>query len=190
VLTDFQAAVARLVADDASAAGFALAGGGALIVRGVVDRSTRDLDFFSVFPDAVATTASRVEARLTDAGYQVVRQVDTGQFVRLEVRCLDEVCEVDLGHDARRWPVIDDPRVGPTVALEELAADKTPALLGRAAARDFVDVRRWRKSSVATACASWQPIRTWGFAAHTSPPRWTTSTGWIAIDSSSVTSSS
>ena len=66
--------------------------------------------------------------------------MDAPSFVRLEVSRDDNACEVDLGHDARRWPVIEKPVIGAVLAPEELAADKTLALLGRAAARDFVDV--------------------------------------------------
>jgi hypothetical protein len=80
-----------------------------------------------------------VEARLVDAGFSVARKVDSPGFVRLEVRRAGQVCEVDLGHDARRWPTTHV-AVGPAISLEELGADKTLALLGRAAARDFIDV--------------------------------------------------
>jgi hypothetical protein len=48
-------------------------------------------------------------------------------------------CEVDFGSDARLRPPIESP-LGRMIASEELAADKTLALFGRAAARDFVDV--------------------------------------------------
>lgn len=47
--------------------------------------------------------------------------------------------EVDLAADARICPVDDGP-LGPTLSLEELAADKLLALFDRAQARDFVDV--------------------------------------------------
>jgi len=48
VLSDIQLEVARLVAGRPEAADFALAGGAALIVRGDVDRGTRDLGFFGL----------------------------------------------------------------------------------------------------------------------------------------------
>lgn len=47
MLTDLQQAVAKLLAGLPEADGFAMAGGAALIVRGDVDRLTRDLDFFA-----------------------------------------------------------------------------------------------------------------------------------------------
>jgi hypothetical protein len=49
------------------------------------------------------------------------------------------VTEVDLAADARIRPV-DNVPLGPTLSLEELAADKLLALFDRAQARDFIDV--------------------------------------------------
>jgi len=140
VLSDVQVEIARIVSETAREFGFALAGGGALIHLGIVDRVTRDLDFFSERQDMVNLAADDVERALRQAGFETGRPVDALGFVRIEASRGDEVCEVDLGHDARRWPV-QQQDVGPTVALEELAADKTLALLGRAAPRDFIDVR-------------------------------------------------
>ena len=111
-----------------------------MIVLGAVDRSTRDLDFFTQRASEITDAARLAEARLVDAGFSVERKLDSAGFVRMVVRRGDEVCEVDLGHDARRWPTTDA-SIGPTISLEELGADKTLALLARAAARDFVDVR-------------------------------------------------
>jgi Nucleotidyl transferase AbiEii toxin, Type IV TA system len=140
VLTQTQVEIARTVLAAAGSSGFALAGGGAMIELGAVDRSTRDLDFFTQQPSEIAAAARLVEARLVEGGFSVTRKLDSAGFVRMVVRRGDEVCEVDLGHDARRWPTTEA-SVGPTISLEELGADKTLALLGRAAARDFVDVR-------------------------------------------------
>jgi hypothetical protein len=46
VLSPLQEQVGRIVAALPEADGFALAGGAALVVARVVDRATRDLDFF------------------------------------------------------------------------------------------------------------------------------------------------
>jgi hypothetical protein len=46
---------------------------------------------------------------------------------------------IDLGHDYRHWSV-EQRDIGPTISIEEVAADKTLALLARAEPRDFVDV--------------------------------------------------
>jgi hypothetical protein len=47
VLTPLQQRIARLVASLPEAEGFALAGAGALVVHGYIDRQTRDLDYFT-----------------------------------------------------------------------------------------------------------------------------------------------
>ena len=59
--------------------------GAALIVYGLVDRSTRDLDYFATGSDAVAGLVPALEAALRRDGLQVVRRRDAPGFVRLEV---------------------------------------------------------------------------------------------------------
>ena len=139
MLTPFQEEVARLLSQLPEAAGFALAGGAALIVTGVVDRATADLDFFTQEAAAVARLAPAFETAAFAAGMTLRPVQETAGFVRVEVARGDERVEVDLGRDARLWP-LQMTRVGPAVGGDELAADKTLALFGRAAARDYVDV--------------------------------------------------
>ena len=110
-----------------------------MILHGVVDRQTRDLDFFVADPNVVKDAASAFEQALRDADMEVARRVDAPGFVRLEVSLNGETCEVDLGNDFRLRPEVSGD-FGHMLDLEELAADKTLALYGRAAARDFIDV--------------------------------------------------
>src|SRR5580658_9040133 len=140
VLSPYQEEVARLLPDLPEAAGFALAGGAALIVTGVVERETDDIDFFGREAVAVNRLAPAFEHAAQRAGMTAARVVDAPGFVRFEVTRGKDRCEVDLGYDARLWP-LQQTALGPTIGDEELAADKTLALFGRAAARDFVDVR-------------------------------------------------
>jgi hypothetical protein len=139
VLTDFQRSIAIAVSNITETEGFALAGGAALIVQGLVNRITRDLDFFSLESEAVNRVCPLIESALRSSGMDVRRMVDAPGFVRLEINQGDDTCDIDLGHDVRLLPAVSSP-IGLTVAIEELAADKTLALFGRAAARDFVDV--------------------------------------------------
>ena len=118
---------------------FALAGGGALIARGDVDRQTRDLDFFGPDPAGVDKLVPAVERALHEAGMNIRRVREGRGFFRLEVREYEEVTEVDLGADARLLP-IERGELGPILAGEELAIDKVLAVFGRAEARDFVDL--------------------------------------------------
>lgn len=139
VLSPLQEQVARIVASLPEATGFALAGGAALVVARLVDRSTKDLDFFGPSADDVQNLLEALEAALTDARLTVRRERVAASFVRLTVASEDDATEVDLATDARMRPVESGP-LGPMLSLEELAADKLLALFDRAQARDFVDV--------------------------------------------------
>lgn len=139
MLSALQEQVARIIAGLDEAEGFALAGGAALIARGDVRRQTRDLDFFGLTGDAVDRLVQAVEQALSDAGLGVRRvQVNPG-FARLIVERGDDRTELDLGSDARLFP-IEPGKPAPTLSGEELAVDKVLALFGRAEARDFVDL--------------------------------------------------
>jgi hypothetical protein len=139
VLTSLQERVACIVAGLPEADGFALAGGAALVVMHVVDRATRDLDFFGPSAGEVDRLVPAVESALSAAGFEVRRERASHGFARLTIVDGGDVTEVDLAADARIRPVDDGP-LGPTLSLEELAADKLLALFDRAQARDFVDV--------------------------------------------------
>jgi hypothetical protein len=127
VLTPFQERIAAIVAGLDEAEDFALAGGGALIVRGDVDRGTRDLDFFGLTTESVDRLAPAVERALIRAGMEIVALQSNQGFV------------IDLAADARLFDIDTGPDV-PTLTGEELAVDKVLAIFGRAEARDFIDL--------------------------------------------------
>jgi hypothetical protein len=140
MLNELQRRVARLMTGLTEADDFALAGGAALIVYGIVDRSTRDLDHFATASDAVAGVVPALEAALRGDGLLVARRRDAPGFVRLEMT--DETQQsvvVDLAYGARLLPT-QVSQLGPALHPDELAADKMLALYGRAEGRDFHDV--------------------------------------------------
>ncbi|MGH8991181.1 MAG: nucleotidyl transferase AbiEii/AbiGii toxin family protein [Acidimicrobiia bacterium] len=139
MLTPLQERIATIFAALPEASDFALAGGAALIVRGDVDRETRDLDFFATTPAAVNRLLPRFEEALEEAGMAVEHQQVSHGFVRLEVSASGDQTTVDLCYDSRIRPA-ESSRLGPVMAGEELAAGKLLALFSRALARDFVDV--------------------------------------------------
>jgi hypothetical protein len=139
VLSPLQRRIATIVAVLPEAEDFALAGGAALIVHGAIDRTTRDLDFFGLEPQAVDRLAPVAERALRAEGLTVERVLDNPGFVRLLVSADDDRTEVDLGSDARLFPVDQGPGF-PLLTTEELAVDKVLAVFGRAEARDFVDL--------------------------------------------------
>jgi hypothetical protein len=61
----------------------------------VVDRSTKDLDFFGPSADDVQSLLATLEPALTDAGLAVRRERVTPSFVRLTVTADDDATEVD-----------------------------------------------------------------------------------------------
>src|SRR5581483_2670723 len=98
-------------------------------------RETRDLDFFGLAPDDVDRLVPAVDCALQEAGLVVRRvQVSPG-FARLIVESDDDSTELDLGADARLFPV-EPHHPAPTLSGEELAVDKVLALFGRAAEKD------------------------------------------------------
>lgn len=141
MLTPLQTRIAELVVGLPQARGFALAGAGGLLVRGLIDRSTRDLDYFTVpgEEEAVRILRDALERALDSAGLDHRRQRDLSAFVRIEVSDGEDVCEVDLAVDYRALPT-EQSRYGPTLAVEELAANKVLALFDRSEARDFLDL--------------------------------------------------
>ena len=118
----------------------ALAGGGALIVTGVVRRGTDDLDFFAAHPQPVAPVLEAMETRLEEAGLRVTRLRASDTYARLLVESDTDATYVDVATDYRLMPALETAE-GLILAGRELAADKTLALAGRAEARDYIDFR-------------------------------------------------
>ena len=139
MLSEIQRAVLESVTISTRNSDFALAGGGALIVHGLVSRSTRDLDFFTTRASEIQEFVPRVETRLRELGFNVRPIQNSERFVRIEVSRSNQVIEVDFGVDARLFP--DTRETGsPILTTKELAVDKVLAIFGRAEARDFEDL--------------------------------------------------
>ena len=137
-LTALQRRIRRIVGELPLGPKLALAGGGALIVSGVVDRPTTDLDFFAPFPMRIDEVLDLVQGALEADGLQVTRLDDKPSFARLRIEAGDDTTTVDLATDARLMATART-EAGDVLALAELAADKVLALEARAEARDFID---------------------------------------------------
>lgn len=140
-LSALQERVAAVVTALPESDGFVLAGGAAMAAHGVLDRTTRDLDYFGG-PDqaaAVGGLADAVEQALTAQGVTVTRIREWDTFVRLRVEGADDECEVDIGIDYRALGVTST-QYGPTLELPELSANKVLAIFARTEPRDFVDL--------------------------------------------------
>jgi hypothetical protein len=118
----------------------ALAGGGAMLAHDLVGRVTNDVDLFSSDPADIDRVAHALTATLRAAGDEVDVERTSDTFTRLVVRPREgDTVIVELAFDARMRPAVEL-SFGRVLDRDELAADKTLALFGRAAARDLVDV--------------------------------------------------
>jgi Nucleotidyl transferase AbiEii toxin, Type IV TA system len=75
-----QSEVAAVALRAAARHGFALAGGNALAVHGIISRPTEDIDLFSASDGAVQAAAGLVAAALTEAGFSVAEVTDTSDL--------------------------------------------------------------------------------------------------------------
>lgn len=138
MLSDFQVAVRGIVAQLPEAERFALAGGAALIVSGVVDRVTKDLDYFTPYPNPVDRMADAARSALEDAGLEVstIRSGDT--YTQLVVSSGADSTNIDLASDYRLMAARPTD-CGFVLDVQELAADKVLALEARGMPRDYID---------------------------------------------------
>lgn len=142
LLTPLQVQATQLFFSLPGSAGFAVAGGVALIARGLIQRSTRDVDLFLVETDAstLAAAVAAFETAMDGQGWSHRRALDQQDFVRLAITDGRESLVIDLGRDSPPAETADSTELGPTLSSRDLAARKTLALFGRAEARDFTDV--------------------------------------------------
>lgn len=134
MLTSLQQRVCGIVADLPEAETFALAGGAALNVHGIVDRATDDLDFFTPDVVDVRVLADAARSALGREGLNVVTERSSTDFVRLRAHDGENGLAIDFGISGRAF----QPATTPSGRV--LAGDKLLALFGRAEPRDFVDV--------------------------------------------------
>ena len=141
-LTRLQLQATRLFFSLTESAGFAVAGGAALLARGMIHRPTRDVDLFLLDTacSEVGAAAASFEAALDHQGWSHHRVIDQHDFIRIEISDHLEDLIIDLGRDSPPEEPIDTTDLGPTLSPRDLAARKTLALFGRAEARDFADV--------------------------------------------------
>lgn len=121
----------------------ALAGGGARIAHGFVDRATQDVDLFTEIDDAEAVNvAHALRVSLAERGLQVQgaeRPPLDHRFVVTDTTNNLE-CTVEALPDGGRLRELVVLDIGPVLHPDDLAADKLLALWGRARPRDFYDV--------------------------------------------------
>ena len=124
---------------------FVVVGGAALIIHGIVERGTEDLDLFNISGHLhanVLPAADALRTALANQGISCELTRASVAFVALHISNDVEKIVVDMAVDGR---LPDAPVLtvyGPTPSLETLGGLKLLALMHRAAPRDFTDVYR------------------------------------------------
>ena len=104
-LSEIQLRTATIILALPEAAGFALAGGAALVIHEIVDRGTKDLDCFGPSTDAVNQLVDPTLDALAAAGLQTKLMLRADGFSKIVVADEHERTQVDLGFD----PASHDP---------------------------------------------------------------------------------
>ncbi len=144
-LQPVQRDLARLLFSLPEAAGYALAGGAALVVQQIVDRDTRDLDaFIAATPGPTPDTVDLLADAFTEAAQRAGWSLETIRrhptFCRFILHRDDDIVELDLAVDS---PLLEPPRAIdgiPVLTPRDLAARKVLAIIDRLEARDYTDL--------------------------------------------------
>jgi Nucleotidyl transferase AbiEii toxin, Type IV TA system len=150
-VSDFQREVATIALKVAAVHGFVLGGGNALILHGIVDRYTADVDLVTDRTKGVKAAAGAVEDALRAAGFEAERQSRDGGLDEVFYGFEDGLIEwtvtgpdgqrtvLQIAHfDRNRSPVPMD--VGPVLNPLDAIASKVRAFVTRAEERDAIDV--------------------------------------------------
>ena len=155
-LSAIQLRTATVILALPKAAGFALAGGAALVIHEIVDRGTKHLDCFGPSTGAVNQLVDPSLDALAAAGLQTQLLLRADGFSKIVVTDEHQRTQIDLGFDPATYEPVAF-AIGPGRHLSDLAGDKLLALFSRAAARDFIDVaallRRFSKSELCAIAA-------------------------------------
>jgi len=140
-LTDFQAALARLLAENRTFDSY-LAGGAAILIEPSSERYSNDLDYFHDSERRVAEAFTADRELLEAHGYVVQQDLNQPGYIRAVVRLEETSTKVEWAHDSswRFMPTVRDERVGFVLHPVDLAINKVLALAGRDEPRDLVDV--------------------------------------------------
>jgi len=142
-LEGFQAEIAEVALRAIGWHGFALAGAGALVAHGVINRPTQDLDLFGPAEGGPGQVSESLRAALNGAGCRVEvlepAEQHGGEFLRLQVHRDGHVVDIDVARDWRQHPPVTM-QIGPVLHIEDAVASKVAAMVGRGLPRDYIDV--------------------------------------------------
>jgi hypothetical protein len=145
----FLADISRVALDVAHQHGFALGGGNALVLHGVVDRPTADVDLFTDRDGTVRAAADAVIDALVAAGFTADELPSDSDLAGVIDGLDDFMIEIDVARGAHtaRLSLAGQPRarspitmaVGPVMHLDDLIAWKVAAIINRREIRDYID---------------------------------------------------
>jgi hypothetical protein len=142
-LTALQRDVCRLLAAERRRSGESyVAGGVALSVALATSRLSRDVDVFHDTEEAVARSWDRDRAALEQAGFAVRVVRERPGYVEAAVSREGDGLVMEWARDSafRFFPLVEDDELGLVLHPFDLASNKVLALVGRAEARDWIDV--------------------------------------------------
>jgi hypothetical protein len=143
---ELQVEVARIALGVAQAHGFALGGGHALNLYGIVHRATEDVDLFTDVDGGVRAAGDLVAQALRGAGLDVTVYGDLGEvfgglddeLVEYQITRGAAVIRLTLARfDRNRGTVVMD--IGPVLHVEDVLGGKVAALANGAEPRDYID---------------------------------------------------
>lgn len=155
-LTEFQAALARLLSGNRTFDSY-LAGGAAILIEPNTTRFSRDLDYFHDSEARVAEAFAADRALLAASGYAVEVDLNQPGYVRAVVRKGGEATKVEWARDSawRFLPTVRDARVGFVLHPVDLAVNKVLALAGRDEARDVLDTLPFHRNLLGLGPLCW-----------------------------------
>lgn len=142
-LTQIQRDVCRILAAERRRSGESyIAGGVALTAALQTARLSRYIDVFHDVEDAVARSWDRDRSMLEAAGYTVVALRERTGYVEATVARNGHMLVMEWARDSafRFFPLVEDDALGLVLHPFDLATSKALALVGRAEARDWIDV--------------------------------------------------
>lgn len=139
-LTEFQAALGRLLAVNRSEDSY-VAGGAAILAAPNTRRYSHDLDVFHDSDQRVSSAYADDHDLLIGHGYQVQPELSQLGYIRAVVRRDDEATKVEWARDStwRFMPVLKSEVFGFQLHPIDLATNKVLALAGRDEVRDLLD---------------------------------------------------
>lgn len=140
-MDEFHARVARVGLAALGRYGFALAGGYAVQVHGIVERPSEDIDLFTdqPEPEKFRKAASEAAAAWRSDGLAVTPDAQSDTFARFYISDGRQQMKAELCYDWRsESPVVLD--IGPVLSRDDSVANKVCALFSRGEARDYIDV--------------------------------------------------